>query len=283
MLTFLRSRMFTPAFKLFSGFAVVGLTGAFVLALSTNDNAWTFDGEFPFLHIEEFVASFVGPITLGWKGTVGNHYGYVVLASMGAVSAFLAGMLIIFRDADPEAQAEAGDLETVPLTRPPVGRSYWPVFLGLVIMGIWSFQNWAYRATGDDAVNREIYHRFIDPMRIPVVAFVGIGLVVIGFSRVLLAAPSAMTAVVIFAIVGSALFGVLVVMAYTRSSVSNTVWSVLLVIGALLFLAAGIAAAVIGEREFHHGGHGAEHGAFQVVDHPVVLDAEPIQEGRTGE
>ena len=55
---------------------------------------------------------------------------------------------------------------------------------GLVVMVAvaftWTLRTWAERATGDDTVNAELYHRFIDPLRTPVVAIVCIGLVVGG-------------------------------------------------------------------------------------------------------
>ena len=102
--------------------------------------------------------------------------------------------------------------DSVPLTRAPAGNNYLPAlgafaFVlalvglasgshvliggGLVVMlavaFTWTLRTWAERATGDDTVNAELYHRFIDPLRTPVVAIVCIGLVVGGLSRVLLA------------------------------------------------------------------------------------------------
>ncbi|MCB1248452.1 MAG: hypothetical protein R2699_07450 [Acidimicrobiales bacterium] len=282
MLTFFRSRMFTPAFKLFAGFAAAGYVGAILLAWASNGNTWTFDGTFPFIHIENIVESLTGPLSFGWKGPVGNHAGYVVLLSFAGVSAFLAGLLVAFRDADPEAQAEVVQTETVPLTKAPTGSSYWPIlaaldvvlllvglavnnwyfiaglFGGAIILGAWSFQNWAYRATGDDRINRELYHRFVDPWRVPVLGVVCVALVAVAFSRVLLAAPNKSASVWVFAVVGTVVFVLVLAMAYGKRTNKNLV-AALLVLGALLFVGAGIAAAVIGEREIEHHGTGGEH------------------------
>ena len=45
---------------------------------------------------------------------------------------------------------------------------------------VWTLRTWAERATGDDTINAELYHRFVDPLRTPVVAIVCIALVVLG-------------------------------------------------------------------------------------------------------
>ena len=49
---------------------------------------------------------------------------------------------------------------------------------------------WAERATGDEQANVELYQQFVEPLRIPVLSIVLIGILAIGFSRVLLALPN---------------------------------------------------------------------------------------------
>ena len=189
----IRSRMFTPLFRLFAGWAAFALVAAALFGLASNvDHPFTFGGSFPWIHNDDLVNAVVGPISVGWKGPVGNHVGYAIWLGIAACAGFLAALLIAFRDADPDAIAEVVQAETVPLTRAPSGPSAWPIVaaiaIGLMALGwainttlmmagigllvvaavVWTFRAWADRATGDDEVNAAIYHRIVDPMRIPV-------------------------------------------------------------------------------------------------------------------
>ena len=219
----------------------------------------------------------LGPLTMGWKGGIGNHFAYAFFVGLFAVSAGLAGILIAFRDADPEAEAQVVRADSVPLTRAPAGNNYLPAlgafaFVlalvglasgshvliggGLVVMlavaFTWTLRTWAERATGDDTVNAELYHRFIDPLRTPVVAIVCIGLVVLGLSRVLLAV-SKTGSVIVFGVAATLFFVVAAVLAlYPKST--KTVTTILVVFGALAILVAGIIGAFVGERDIEHHG-----------------------------
>ena len=57
----------------------------------------------------------VGPLSLGWKGGVGDHIGYGVLVALAAVSLTVSLVLVSFRDADAAAHADRSG----PLTSPP--------------------------------------------------------------------------------------------------------------------------------------------------------------------
>jgi hypothetical protein len=263
----LRSRTFTPAFRFFAGLAVFSLVAAFVVGFSSETQA-------PIDRV-------LGPLTLGWKGGVGNHVAYTLFVGLFGVSAGLAGLLIAFRDADPEAEAQVLHAESAPLTRAPAGMNYLPVFaaVGLVVFLIgtstantvlawagvavlvaigftWTLRAWAERATGDESTNAELYHRFIDPLRLPVVSIVAIAVVVLGFSRVLLAV-SKTGSVVVFSLVAIVVFAVTVLLAMVPRS-GRYVVTGLVVVGALAVIAGGIIGAVAGEREFEQ--HGEEHG-----------------------
>lgn len=288
----LRSRMFTPMFRLYAGWAIVALGLAALFGIASNPDApFTFDpvaqfgGDFPFVHLDrdagmfpyvhskDLVNTITGPITLGWKGAVGNHLGYLMWVAVVLAAGFLAALLIAFRDADPEAEAEAVHLETVPLTRAPSGANYWPIIgafaAGMVAIGwvtnnalliagiglavvsavVWTFRAWADRATGDDEVNREIYHRFIDPLRIPVISIAGIALVVFGLSRVLLSV-SKLAAIYIF--LGAFVFFALIFVAIAFApKASKGVLTALFVFLGAAILIGGVVFAVRGERNFH--------------------------------
>ena len=91
--------MITTGFKFYFGLAAAFFVGAIAWGYSTG-------GEH------------VGPLTLGWKGGVGDHVGYLVLIGLGFATACFAGIIIAFRDADPAAQAHYMGVETIVSTTP---------------------------------------------------------------------------------------------------------------------------------------------------------------------
>ena len=117
--------------------------------------------------------------------------GLAILFMVAMVGLGGAVLLGIYRDADPEAAAEAVRTESVPLTKAPYGASYLPfasaVALGVTALGwvqdqwlfraglaglagiavAWTVRAWAERSTGDEVVNEAIYRRIIDPVRVP--------------------------------------------------------------------------------------------------------------------
>ncbi len=269
----LRSRMFTPMFRLYAGWAILALVFAALFGFATNSaSPFEFNGEFPFVHNNDLVNAVSGPLSLGWKGPVGSHIVYVVWVSVAAVAAFLACLLVAFRDADPEAEAQAVQTETVPLTRAPSGANYWPLIgalsvgligigwvakhevliagIGLLVVSavVWTFLAWADRATGDDEVNSEIYHRFVDPLRIPVLAIAGIGLVVFGVSRVLLTVNKTQSVIVFAA--AFVVFGLVFCLVAFAPNTSKALLTVIFVLLGAALLVGGVVAAVRGEREF---------------------------------
>src|SRR4051812_40518338 len=68
-----------------------------------------------------------GGLSGGFYGGVGDHTGYVVLVSAGLVALFVGGMVVAFRDADPEAQVAAHQLDDLPEVQAPRHANYWPV------------------------------------------------------------------------------------------------------------------------------------------------------------
>jgi hypothetical protein len=262
----LRSRMFTTAFRFLAGLAAASLLAAFAIGFTSET--------------QELMDRILGPMTLGWKGGIGNHLAYSVFVGVGATSAALAGILVAFRDADPEAEAEIVHTESVPLIRAPSGDNFLPALgafslvlvmiglatdaVGLAITGIavavcvafvWTLRTWAERATGDATINAELYHRFVDPLRTPVIAVLSIAFVVLGLSRLLLAVPKT-ASVIVFAIAAMIFFAIAALLALKPDS-SRAVTISLVVIGALAVIAAGIVGIVQGERDIEH--HGDEH------------------------
>ncbi len=261
----IRSRMFTTAFRFFAALAAVSLVSALVVGFSSET--------------QEPMDRILGPLTLGWKGGVGNHFAYVVLIGLFFMAAALAGILVAFRDADPEAEAQVVRADTVPLTRAPAGNNYIPALaaFGFVLMLVglatdatalavgglvvivaaavtWTLRAWAERATGDDEINAELYHRFIDPLRTPVLAIATIAFVVVALSRVLLAV-SKTSSVVVFGAVATVFFVIAVLLAlYPKST--RTIATIVIVFAAVAILVAGVIGAFVGERKI--GEHNTE-------------------------
>lgn len=287
----LRSRMLTPAFRFFAALAALGAIGAFLQAFTSD---------------QPFIDAVFGPLTFGWKGGVGSHVAYVALVTLLVLAATLGGLFLAFRDADPEAEAQVLHTESVPLTRAPQGTNFLPLVatfgIGVLVIGlvtnlyvvlagatvlvmvlfVWALRAWAERATGDAEVNAEIYSRFIEPVRVPILSAIIVGVVAIGLSRVLLAV-SKTGAVAVFGVV-AAVFLIGAVLVAARPQISKNLTTILLFIVAIGVIAAGIAAAVIGQRDIEH--HGEEHtedsvegeGAF--AEHSIgviVIDASVVE------
>lgn len=257
--------MFKTGSKFLFGLAAFGFVGAVIYARFTGDHYALFD-------------SVLGPLTLGWKGYVGDHTGYSILVGLAAVCLFLGIFLAALRDSDPDAAAQVAGLDTVPEVPAPANANYWPVVaafslaavalglavgptlfvigaVGLVAVTVeWAVQAWSDRATGDPEVNRTIRNRFLNPVEIPALAVVGIAGTVLAVSRILLALPKT-GSYVVFGLVPAIILGVgaLIVL---KPKLSPSVVAGLLIVGALAVLGGGVVAGIAGER--HHeeeGGH----------------------------
>ncbi|MBC8195667.1 MAG: hypothetical protein ISR43_08500 [Acidimicrobiia bacterium] len=256
--------MLTTGFKLWFGFCAAAVSAAVFAGYTSG-------------------ATETGPISLGWKGGVGHHVTYVVFVVAAAVFGLLGIMAVAFRDADSESVAEVLGVDTAPPVQPKVGSSVWPalgamgiatVVVGLVVssalfvvgllllvaVGLeWTMANWSEKATGDPVANRELRERLLRPIEIPVLALVGIGVLVLAMSRVLLAS-SVNGAVLVAGVVGVCVFGAAFLFS-RRPNIPRRVVSTVLILSCVAVLVAGIVAAATGEREFHQkgGGSGGDH------------------------
>lgn len=258
----LRSRAIPVSFRFFIGFAVAAVIGAQVAALGSNDSAPIID-------------RVLGPLTVGWKGAIGDHLAYSVLLGVAVAASFVGIVLTAFREADASAVAQVVDLEAAPLTRAPLGANYWPIVsvfaLAVVLIGLsissqnlaiaggialgaaalmWTLRAWAERATGNEQANVQLYQQLVEPIRLPVLSIVLIGIVAIGFSRVLLALPNTKSSAAVFGVVALVfLLGAIGVALKPRISRSIVV---LLLFGlGLAIVVGGIVGAAMGAREFH--------------------------------
>ncbi|CAN5805606.1 hypothetical protein BH23ACT2_BH23ACT2_11000 [soil metagenome] len=261
--------MFKTASKFLFALAGFGYLAAIAYAAATAPNPIGMD-------------SLIGPLTLGWKGYVGDHVGYSVLIGLAVCALALGVFLSLLRDSDPDAQAQVVGLETTPEVPPPAMVNYWPVvaafslgavalglaigpvmfvigMVGLTIAGIeWTVRAWSDRATGDPEANRTIRNQMMYPVEIPALAVLVIAGLVLAVSRILLALPS-LGAIILFGLVPAIILG-LGALIVLRPRMSQSTIAGLLLVGGLTVFAGGVAAAIVGERDH---GQDEDHGAEQ--------------------
>jgi hypothetical protein len=211
-----------------------------------------------------------GPLTFGYKGAVGDHFGYSLLMAAGVVAFFLGCVATAVRDAEAESLAQLAGTENVPSVT-PAGTSYWPplaafgvalvviglvsealVFvMGLIVLGIvlveWTVQTWADHATGDPETNRQIRNRLMNPIEFPVAGVLVLALLALSFSRLFLALSADQTVlagVVLTAIIVGGGF-----LVASRPRLSPNVIVAALVAAAVIVLALGIGGALHGSRD----------------------------------
>jgi hypothetical protein len=247
---------------------------------------------------------------LGWA-TGWEMQATVGVGSVLVVLLFLAGLLLYVRDANVFALPAADE------TPPPRPRhAAWGMaagfgaalaaiglgldtrlfIVGMVVVGLaaleWVVQSWADRASADPVYNDRVRGRLMHPLEFPVAGLLGGGLIVFGFSRVMVAL-SKEGALVAFGVLGVIVMGIAVILG-TRPRVSRAVVGGVLSVSAVVALAAGIAGIGAGERTFHpHEGECAqrEEGSLTVSDKASVaaiimfaddaLDPESVVIGRS--
>lgn len=209
--------------------------------------------------------------------------GTYALAALLVAAMVLGITTLLARDGEVEARTEPAEAaETADLVvTPPTPSSVWPVaaafgaavtivglaggnalfYVGLGVLAVvlveWMVQGWSERATGDPAYNRQLRNQVMFPFEVPLAGAIVIAIVVISFSRVLLAV-SKTGSVVIAIVVASAVLAVATLLS-SRPRVSPSVLTGILVVGALAVLGSGVVGAVVGERHFEqHEVHGEE-------------------------
>jgi hypothetical protein len=242
--------MITTGSKWFFGLSLVALVMAAAYGWSTGGNG-------------------LGPVTVGYKGGVGDHFGYTLLLAMAAIAAFLGGLSIATRDADAEALAEAAGTDTAPAAK-PVRASYWPIvgafavaclilglvlgpalfIIGLIAGGIvlfeWMVLAWSDHATGDPETNRQVRNRLMNPIEIPAAGAIAIAVMVFCISRVFLAVPEIGAVYVAMGVATLILIGGSLVAA--KPKISSNAVAALLLLGAVAAIGAGVVSAAVGTR-----------------------------------
>ena len=208
-----------------------------------------------------------------WFSTDLEFLGTIVLFSLCAVVAFVGSVVVGFRDADLTAPAveatSAADAEGLG-RGPRVSPSMWPIigafgaallviglaydrrwFLGGVLVLVattieWAVQAWSDRASDDPTYNAGIRGRLMHPLEFPILGALAVGIVIFGFSRLMLAIPKN-AAVVVFIGLGALVLAAGTVLSKPRKIPGGLI-ALVLVIGAAGILTAGVVGASRGER-----------------------------------
>lgn len=249
--------MLTTGSKFMFGSAVMALLGAFFIAIATSGHSVG-------------MAELTGPISIGYKGPVGNHFAYALLLAYAGVALLIGAVLSITRDGDPEIGAKIQGLDAPVAVLPPRGTNHWPLIgafgtslvilglvyspplfiLGLVTTGIsgiqWAIYAWSDHATADPFANRKVRHELTYPLDFPLFAILAIGLFVFSLSRILLALPHPADTVVFGAVPAVAF--VVAILLSRRQTTSKNLVTTLAVLGVCAVLVMGIWGMVQGPK-----------------------------------
>ena len=236
-------------------------------------------------------------------GPDGEPFGKFVLCAAALGSLLFTLFLIGVRDgtvapaADRNGEQEAGAPLAAPV--PPTAPAFWPIggalaagialaglvsstalvwigiVLGAVIAVEWMVQGWAEHATPDPEENRRLRHRVMYPFEIPAIAAGGVLVVVLGFSRVLLALPESWSTGIAIA-VAAAILGTATLVA-SRPQIRSGLVAIVGVIGGVALIGGGIAGAVAGQRTIEPHSAGGETRTVTVVAQDISFDKTRIE------
>jgi len=276
--------MITTGSKTFFGLGFAALFLALVYGVITNGVGA--GGAVAGISGNGAVDALLGPLTIGYKGGVGEHIGYAMLLGFALANIGFGTATSYFRDADAEALAQLGGTDTPPIVLGP-GPNAWPfvtaVGAGIVVLGLatssvlfvigvimivvagveWTIAAWADAASGDPEVNRIIRSRLMLPLEAVGGSLLLIGFVIFSVSRAFIAFPG-MAAVWIALVMGGVVFGGALVIG-SRPHLKRSLVLGILVATAVGTLAVGIIGGVKGAP--HHGeGEKKESGAAALVN-----------------
>jgi hypothetical protein len=180
-------------------------------------------------------------------------------------AAVITGFSFFTRDGDTETVAQA-----VEANAEAPAPSFWPIVFALggalTLLGIatneivfviglavlvgggveWMIQDWAERASSDSAFNQFVRHRAVGALDYPGLAAVALGVIAFLFSRVMLTV-SKDQATILF-MVAATLVLVAGVLIGTKPALRGKSTTLIVVVGALVLLAAGVVSGINGER-----------------------------------
>lgn len=121
------------------------------------------------------------------------------------------------------------------------------VALTLAMLGEWMIQNWAERGSADSAYNTKIRDYLVHPLELPVAGALLLAVIVLSFSRVMLALSKS-AGTLVFAVAAAVVLAIGAVIAVRRHASPRVIGAMSAVV--LVILAGtGVATALDGERE----------------------------------
>ena len=235
-------------------------------------------------------------IGFGYVVATSDRVGFtnLVVAGLAAIGLGLAAFAFVPREplslvGDEPAEARPADTTDVAVA------SSWPVFgalalgllaagaaadaslillgvaVGLVAVFAWFGQVWREHPSWTQAMTDRINERFVVPFGLPLTIFVLAGIGVVALSKLFLAV-SVEAAPIIGIVVAFALLGGFYLIS-TRE-LGRQALATLSTVAVGLVLAAGVAGALKGEREFHHAGH--SEGDFILEADDLAFDKESL-------
>ncbi|MDA0371760.1 MAG: hypothetical protein O3C62_10330 [Actinomycetota bacterium] len=121
------------------------------------------------------------------------------------------------------------------------------VALTLAMLGEWMIQNWSERGSADAAYNTKIRDYMVHPLELPVAGALLLAVIVLSFSRLMLALDKS-AGTLVFAFVSAIVLAVGAVIA-VRRNVSRRIVGAMSAVVLVALAGAGVATALDGERE----------------------------------
>ena len=210
------------------------------------------------------IAAIVYGITQdGVMGTVGLASAAISLVVIATLNVMLRDSNVFVDDPAPVETAAAAkvapDASVWPLAFAfggvvvAVGLvTYQPILvIGLVVLLVtgaeWAVKAWSEGASSDAALNADVRSRFSNPLEYPVGGAVAIGIIIYGFSRVMLWLSKTNT-IVAFAVVGAIVLAIGFAIAFRPTMKSGAIGGTM-AIGAVAVVVAGAAAGLDGQRD----------------------------------
>lgn len=218
------------------------------------------------------VGAILGPLTFGYKGGVGDHYGYAILVGLAVVLFLIGGIGVALRDGTVDETVSAAN--TLTSTANAVRPVFWPVSAalacGLVMVGLavnsllfavglaaavlvgaaWMLTCWTEMTTADASRATALRSQLVSPIELPLVALLVLGVIVFCVSRILVAS-SEITASIIAVALAAVVLAVAFVLA-SRPALSRSLVMVLVILATLVIVGLGIGGAVSGPAHVEH-------------------------------
>ena len=191
--------------------------------------------------------------------------GAVALIGLIIATSLITGVALFTRDGHAaEGQTSAATLDTPTSSMWPligaaglslvlVGTVTTPIVFILGIVAIlaalveWTVQAWSESASGDRGYNASIRERILNPVEYPILAAVGIAVIIFSFSRVMLAISKDAGAITF--IVAAAVISLVGLLISVRPQLKKSIVSAIAVVAAVGLIGAGIASIGFGMRE----------------------------------